>query len=268
MSDYKQAIASLFDAVAVPYEHAAFFTYFGRKLVTQLQLTSEMRVLDVAAGRGALLFPAAEAVSYVAGIDISPEMVAQTNAEIQARGLTNAEMQVMDAEKLEFADESFEGVMCGYALFFFDPPDQALSEMRRVLKPNGQLALMTWGKFDERWKWLGELVKSYMPPNFEYPRLWRAPGLLNKPHEVEALVKKVGFREVQILTETYETFYPNEEAWWAFYREFAGWQPMAILSEADLARFKAEAFAKVAHLKLADGTIPQRYTSHFTLAKK
>jgi len=69
------------------------------------------RVLDVATGRGAVLFAATERAGErgrVIGVDLAEEMVALTSADIQARRITNAEVRVADAERLsEFIDGEF-----------------------------------------------------------------------------------------------------------------------------------------------------------------
>lgn len=269
MDSYKQAVAQLFDAVAADYDQLAppVFGYFGRVMVEKLALTPTMRVLDVGAGRGATLFPLAARVGQVIGIDLAPQMVSQTQAEIHQRGLTNAIMQVGDAENLAFPDASFEVVICAYSLFFFEGVAQALSEMRRVLRDGGQLVLLTWGKQDERYRWLAELVRQHFPPDFVPPRLWRAPGLLNKPHEVEALLQTAGFQAIQQHSESYEQWYPDETVWWRFYQEFAGRLPMSQLSETQRTAFKAEVLQKLAALRQPEG-IPQQYLSHLTVARK
>ena len=70
-------------------------------------------MLDVASGRGAVLFPAAEAVGLtgkVVGIDLAQEMAHTTNNEAARQGL-HAQVQVMDAEHLDFPNEAFDRVL-------------------------------------------------------------------------------------------------------------------------------------------------------------
>lgn len=88
-------------------------------------------------------------------------MVQETHAEIVSRGIQNAVIRQMDAEHLEFSDASFDGVYCGFVLFFLPHLETALAEYVRVLKPGGQIAVSTWGKDDMRWSWYGKLLKQY-----------------------------------------------------------------------------------------------------------
>ncbi|MGE5462125.1 MAG: class I SAM-dependent methyltransferase [Syntrophothermus sp.] len=113
------------------------------------QISNGARILDIATGRGAVLFPAAEAVGeqgHVTGIDLSKEMVEETRREIQGRNLKNVDLKIMDSEHLEFPDGSFDLVFCSFAIFFFPQLERALSEMMRVLKPGGRIAVSTWGR--------------------------------------------------------------------------------------------------------------------------
>jgi len=122
-----------------------FFLSIGRKLVAFADISPHHYVLDVAAGRGANLFPAASIAGErgnVIGIDLAVQMVRETAAEIKKCGLRNAQMLQMDAEQLEFSDASFDRVLCGFALFFFPQLDRALAQVLRVLKPGGVFAAL------------------------------------------------------------------------------------------------------------------------------
>ena len=154
----KQKLADFFGRAAPTYDHVGprFFSRFGRRLVEFARIPAGAHVLDVAAGRGAVLFPAAEAVGpqgQVVGIDLSPSMVEETSHEIEKRALSNVMVRQMDAEYLQFPGESFDFVLCGFAVFFFPQLDRALAEIRRVLRPQGCFGLSTWGQPDEHWKW-------------------------------------------------------------------------------------------------------------------
>src|SRR5262249_2767645 len=136
------------------------FARFGERSIAVAGIGEGARVLDVAAGRGANLFPAAAAVGApgkVVGIDLAPEMVALTARAIVERGLTNATMLCMDAEALCFADASFDVVLCSFAYFLFPHLDRALAECARVLRTGGTLLLTTHGMTDEHWAWYDDL---------------------------------------------------------------------------------------------------------------
>jgi ubiquinone/menaquinone biosynthesis C-methylase UbiE len=154
----KQKVSGTFSQVAVTYGQVGprFFSHFGCRLVTLAQISSGAHVLDVATGRGAVLFPAAACVGprgHVVGIDLAEAMVSETAQELTSLGVPNAAVLHMDAEDLQFADAVFDRVLCGFAIFFFAQPYRTLSEFRRVLKPDGRIGMTTFAEaFDAQWK--------------------------------------------------------------------------------------------------------------------
>lgn len=118
-------------------------------LLAQARFAPGERVLDVACGTGLVTFEAARRVGAggsVAGIDISGEMVLAAEHRARALAPGNVQFQRMDAELLVFADGSFDVVVCALGLMYMPEPEQALREMRRVLKPGGRLLLAVWGE--------------------------------------------------------------------------------------------------------------------------
>src|SRR5574339_502769 len=99
----KDILQSVFTRSAASYERIRYFPIFGQWLVDTAQIPAGSKVLDVACGRGAVLFPAAQRVGAhgkVIGIDLAQGMADETQLEIQKRGLTQAETRQMDAENL------------------------------------------------------------------------------------------------------------------------------------------------------------------------
>lgn len=102
------------------------------------------RVLDVACGMGTNVRYLPDTVEYV-GIDVSPEMIekAQERFDELERGETVLEM---DAQSLDFADDSFDTVVSSLSTCTFPDPVVALDEMNRVCKPDGQVLLLEHGR--------------------------------------------------------------------------------------------------------------------------
>jgi len=106
------------------------------------------RVLDVACGTGTNFRYLPETVDLV-GIDISPEMLA--NAADQLTELPiDGTLREMDAQQLEFDDDSFDAVISALSTCTFPDPVAALEEMDRVCKPEGTIRLVEHGRSDVR----------------------------------------------------------------------------------------------------------------------
>jgi O-methyltransferase / aklanonic acid methyltransferase len=281
VTERKQGVAGIFGRAATTYDQVGprFFSHFGRRLVTLAQIPSGAKVLDVATGRGAVLFSAAEVVGpqgHVTGIDLSEMMIQENREAIKRLGLQNVEAREMDAEYLEFPDKSFDCVLCSFAIFFFPQLDRALSEMRRVLKPNGQIAVTTWaGTRDEQWKWFEELIETYLPSEPEPEQICNSQStskpIFNTPEGLEAILTSAGFVDIKVVSESREFIYADEEEWWSTLWSHGMRARLETIEKkigkAGLERFKTDAFEKLRTIKQADG-IYQNFIVLFGLAFK
>lgn len=104
-----------------------------------------MRVLDVAAGSGALGIPAARIGARVLATDIAPAMVERLDARARAEGLSDLEARVMDGQALELADDTFDIAGSQFGVMLFPDLPRGLREMARVTKPGGRVLMVTMG---------------------------------------------------------------------------------------------------------------------------
>jgi len=107
---------------------------------------AEGRVLDVACGVGTNVSALPADVAYV-GVDLSPAVLeeAETRHPQLERGET---LREMDAQDLEFPDDSFDTVISALSTCTFPDPYAALAEMARVCKPDGRVLLLEHGRSD------------------------------------------------------------------------------------------------------------------------
>jgi len=252
----KESIEQLFDGAAAAYDRVgpALFAHWGARLVEWLDLAPSARVLDVATGRGAVLLPAAQCVGpggHVVGIDLAAAMVEEAAAAADTQGLTNVTLRKLDAERLDFADASFDAVTCAFAVFLFPAQDAALREMARVCKPGGRLGLSIFGRtpppFDPGWSILGHQASAYGVSVRLPQRVALTPG------ELTSLLGQAGFQEIAIHDEITDAVYETEEDWWAFQLTLGTRATILAMDPPTRIRFKEEYLAKIRPLFRADG---------------
>ncbi len=120
------------------------------------------RVLDVACGTGNLALPAARAGAITTGIDIAPNLITQAIDNAAAEHLT-ARFEVGDAEKLPFANGSFDTVVSMFGAMFAARPLRAASELMRVTRKGGRIAMANWTPTG----FIGMMLRTvvaYVPP--------------------------------------------------------------------------------------------------------
>lgn len=266
----KEQIAGLYDRAAATYGTIGpdFFSYGGRQLVAHMALPAGARVLDVASGRGANLFPAAAAVGpggQVIGIDLAAGMVEETTAEITRRKLTQASMLQMDAEHLTFADASFDAVLCSFAIFLFPHLEQALAEFWRILRPGGKVGITVARNLDELSHWYGAHLTAYHE-HYRFP-LTAGGGKGRDYEELPRYLSEAGFSAAQTLAEEADFIYASAEVWWDAKWTHGTRYSLEHMAPEVLAQFKAEVVARLAQEAQAGG-IHETLRFQYMLATK
>ena len=126
---------------------AEWFAPMTELMFDMAEIGEGHRVLDLAAGDGDQSISAAHRVGpagLVLSTDIASNLVEYAQASAQAAGLTQMRAQVMDAERLDVDDESFDAVISRNGLMFLPHLDRALAEVRRVLRPGGRVAAVVF----------------------------------------------------------------------------------------------------------------------------
>lgn len=147
-------VAALFDAVAPVYETVGppLFDHFGALLVEVCGVRRGDRVLDLAAGSGAVSVPALAAVGpagSLLAVDIAPGMVERLGARLSSTGHRAAQAVLGDAASPQVPPDAFVAALCGFGLFFLRDPVAALRSWRLAARPGGTIAVSTWGREDE-----------------------------------------------------------------------------------------------------------------------
>ncbi len=134
----------IFDRIASSYEFTAKFLSFGIMPYWQAKLIKPIKggkkVLDLACGTGILFPKLAKKFKTVVGLDYSLPMLKEAKKKRLKTYLVRG-----DALQLPFRNESFDTVVVSLGLRHFDSIDNALSEIKRVLKPGGELHILEVG---------------------------------------------------------------------------------------------------------------------------
>jgi SAM-dependent methyltransferase len=195
----------------------------GRQRVIEfLDVGPGMRVLDLACGPGTLTRPLAARVApdgEVVGVDLAAGMI-----ELARAGrIPNAKFEVMDIERLEFADASFDAAACGHGLQFVPDLRRALREAHRVLHPGARFgaSLPVDGDGDRPWRLLFEVVDRWLPPAPSPPDRERTQATVNDADALRAAAVETGFVEAsvevieeQVRWESAEQLVGRCMSWW------------------------------------------------------
>jgi ubiquinone/menaquinone biosynthesis C-methylase UbiE len=210
--------------------------------------------LDIATGTGWAALAAAEHVGptgRVLGVDLAPEMLAYAQQKMTAADLTNVEFRVGDAERLDFADESFDVVLCASMLMIIPDMLAALQEWHRVLTPGGQVRFSGFGPTGGqpmRDLWTARL-RQYgvsLPAVLQDYRL-------AEPETCRRLLHEAGFVQTEVQSEQLGYYFRTVEEYWE--EMLAGRHGLMLLqlTPAQREQFKAENLAEVQALATPQG---------------
>ena len=110
-----------------------------KELKDMLPECKGLKILDVGCGTAFFEMVLAPLGHHITGIDLTPDMIEQGKALLPRHHAENAELLIMDAENLDFPDNTFDAVISRNLTWNLPHPDQAYREWHRVLKPGGVL---------------------------------------------------------------------------------------------------------------------------------
>jgi ubiquinone/menaquinone biosynthesis C-methylase UbiE len=186
----------------------------GETLCEAVDLRSNQRVLDVAAGNGNATLAAARRFAEVTSTDYVAALLERGRLRARADGLV-VSFREADAEALPFDDASFDVVLSTFGVMFAPNQQQAASEMLRVCRPGGKIGLANWTPES----FIGRLFKTmgtYVPPapGVKSPALWG-----NKAH----LDTLFGPKAAVAATSRHFVFrYKSPQHWLEIFRDYYG----------------------------------------------
>lgn len=208
-------VAAVFDRAASEYGRVGgdLFSHFGERVARLAGVSSGQAMLDVGCGTGALLAAGSDLMDeagYVIGVDISAAMVRRARQHLSDRGLPGL-VALADAQGLPFPGGTFDVVASNFALTYFPDPTAALTELRRVLRPGGRVALAVadgwWFQDDPSWTWHENLLTSLGVVLDE--------RRFSSPDTVAHLLRTCEMVVDVAVSETFEMEWTGFHEWWA-----------------------------------------------------
>ena len=182
-------ISAIYNLMEWPLEFF-FFARWRKKALSGLK----GRVLDVGIGTGKNLkyYPPGCSVT---GIDNSEGMLEK--ARTSAEDMKNVTLLLMDAGHLEFPDKSFDYVVTAFVLCSIPDPLTALKEMRRVLKPSGEMINLEHLRSSNRFlAWFEDFVNPVLIAVFGFHENRRTTEIIGKAGFTIEDVENLAFRDV------------------------------------------------------------------------
>jgi ubiquinone/menaquinone biosynthesis C-methylase UbiE len=193
MHQHRQASA---DPVAL-YERMGERTTqpYALQLLDKFATVDGLSLLDVAAGTGGMAVAAAERGARAVAIDLNPAMISRTRERLAPFKQCRAD--VMDFRKLAFAPASFDITLSIFGVLAFPIWQQGLSEMMRVTRSNGRVALVMWTH--RRDCSPAHLLKRVFDTLFPDRKLWQ-DGLFPQfsERELATTLQNAGCIDVQV----------------------------------------------------------------------
>ena len=194
---------------------AALIAITAERLVDNADLQANWKVLDVATGSGNAAIAAARLGADVVGVDYVPALLDRGRVRALAEGLT-VRFVDGDAEALPFEDDSFDATISIFGSMFAPDHAQAASELLRVTRPGGKIALASWSPDG----FLGDLFRTtagYAPPpaGLQSPMLWGTEAHLRE-------LFGDGLESLEAAEQTFTWRFASAEAFVAYFRRWYG----------------------------------------------
>ena len=204
--------AESYENLMVPGLFAPWASY----LVQSANVQPGECVLDVACGTGIVARHVAPRVGpqgIVIGLDLDQDKINVARVAAEREGLA-IEWHTGPAERLPFSDGNFDLIVCQFGLMFFTDQHAALTEMYRVLRMGGRLALSVWQSLEREpfYQTLDEVSRRHLGKSSV-----GAVFSLGDADVVRRLLTDTGFQDVEIESVSITARFPNPQ-------EFLAWE--------------------------------------------
>ncbi|WP_298900371.1 bifunctional demethylmenaquinone methyltransferase/2-methoxy-6-polyprenyl-1,4-benzoquinol methylase UbiE [uncultured Psychroserpens sp.] len=211
----KQQVTQMFDNISKEYDGLNRVISFGidikwrNKVVDIIAQNKPERILDIATGTGDLAISLAKTkAKEIVGLDISDGMLEVGRKKIKSKNLDDLiSMVIGDSENLPFEDSSFDAITVAFGVRNFENLEKGLSEIFRVLKPNGTFVILetsvpTKTPFKQGYKFYTKYIlpaigKLFSKDQSAYSYLCESASVFPYGEVLNNILRKIGFINVQ-----------------------------------------------------------------------
>jgi demethylmenaquinone methyltransferase/2-methoxy-6-polyprenyl-1,4-benzoquinol methylase len=217
----KEQVAQMFDTISENYDNLNRVISFGidvkwrKKVLKMVAQEKPQTILDIATGTGdlAILMTQTNAAKII-GLDISAGMLEVGVQKIAARNLSNTiEMVLGDSENMPFEDHYFDAITVAFGVRNFENLEKGLSEILRVLKPNGIFIILETSvpektPYKQGYKLYSKYIlpligKLFSKDNAAYGYLSESAAAFPFGEKLNNILRKIGFIDVVALPQTF-----------------------------------------------------------------
>ena len=219
-------------------------------------------ILDLASGAGDPALSIARLVAprgRVVATDLVPEMLRFAAENAMNEGIVNISFQEAAADSLPFPENYFDFATSRFGVMFFPNPVRALEEIKRVLKPGGRSALMSWGPKENNEYWratIGVIIKKGIKLPSQHTGA-PDPYRFSKAGDLWKLLENAGYSRVEEEDRVVNLVWEGtlEEAWENF---LDTWRPMGAfdsIPEKKMHEIKEDCIRELSKFRNSDGAI-------------
>ncbi|MGD1875353.1 MAG: class I SAM-dependent methyltransferase [Mastigocoleus sp.] len=247
--NYKQQLITDFDS-RQNYDQGRFKILVANELVEHAKLKPGQKVLDIATGTGLVALNAAQKVTNqgkVIGVDISSGMLLKAREKLEISGLHNVEFIEADVEEIDFAEGSFDVILCSLAACYLTDISNAFQNWYKWLNPQGMIIFNAW-------------EENAFPPSVIFRQVTQSYGItIPNPNEslgtkqrCYELLQAANFRDIEIEEKQFGWYFQDiietaQGGWKGNSQNAFGYQVLELPKD-KLEECKAEYIKKIENL--------------------